>query len=212
MSGTTLAAGVPHDWQLSLGPRPLGLSSCTFNTRALSMLWTVLQPSHLGWRHCRRHLLCHQKLFTTFTRSSTTSTSTHTKGTHTHAWCKTDPSNVNGTKGLPSGLQCPMQPHRLMLCLSLNCPLNMSKSSRSFGLENFFSYSAGGTGTCTEITVPVERAHYKKSMDVSVGWVLMVLCMQCCNYQVVRFCGAIPPPMGGGASFMTAPAPVGGPA
>ena len=48
MCGTTLAAGVPHCWQLLLGPHPLGPSSSTFNTRALSMLWTILQPSYLG--------------------------------------------------------------------------------------------------------------------------------------------------------------------
>ena len=49
-------------------------------------------------------------------------------------------------------------------------------------------------GTRTEITLPVEQAHYKTNIDVSVGWVLPVLSMQCCSRQVVRFCGAIPPP------------------
>ena len=49
------------------------------------------------------------------------------------------------------------------------------------------------------MTVPMEQARYKNNIDVSVGWVLPVLCMQCCSYQVVRFCGANPPPppMGG---------------
>ena len=41
--------------------------------------------------------------------------------------------------------------------------------------------------------MPVERACCKNNINVSFGWMLPVLCMQCCNHQVLRFCGAIPP-------------------
>ena len=74
MFGTTLVAGVSHYWQLSLGPHPVNLSSSTFNTkvvsilwtilqpfntRVVSILWTILQPSYVGWRQHGRHLLYH---------------------------------------------------------------------------------------------------------------------------------------------------------
>ena len=59
VSGTILAAGVSHCWQQSLGPHPPDLSSSTFNTGVLSMLWTILQPRYVGWRQRGHHLLYH---------------------------------------------------------------------------------------------------------------------------------------------------------
>ena len=96
------------------------------------------------------------------------------------------------------GLHRPMQPHCVILCISFKCPLKMSKGSRSFRLKKKVSYRGCRTGTCTKITALVEQARHKNNIDVTIGWVLLVLCMKCCNYETVLFFGAIPPLLGGG--------------
>ena len=46
----------------------------------------------------------------------------------------------------------------------------------------------------------VDGAHYKNNINVFVGFVLPVLCMQCCNYQMIKWYGFVvqPPPPNGG--------------
>ena len=67
MYGITLSARVPHYWHWSLVPHPLALSSCTFNTRVTlgTRLWTIQQPSYVGWRQYGLHLPCCRDLLTT---------------------------------------------------------------------------------------------------------------------------------------------------
>ena len=62
MSSTTLAAGVPHCWQLLLGPHPKFLHIQYWGT--VNVVDHSAAKSS-GWRQCRRHLMHHQNLLTT---------------------------------------------------------------------------------------------------------------------------------------------------
>ena len=73
-------------------------------------------------------------------------------------------------------------------------PPNMSKSSRSFGFARKSFIQCLCNGHVHRNNAACGAGTLQKCIDVSVGWVLLVLSMQCCSRQVVQFCGAIPPP------------------
>ena len=103
--GSTLATRVPHCWQLSSAPHPLDLSSCTFNTRILgTRFWTIQQPSYFSWRQYGLHLPSCQDVLM-------------------------DLLLCNQHLQLHQ-----RQPEVKRVSLSLNCPLNMFRSSGLFGL------------------------------------------------------------------------------
>ena len=104
-------------------------------------------------------------------------------------------------KGLPRRLQRPVQPHRPILSLSLKCPLNMSKSSRSSGLarKSFIQCLCNG------------QAH-RNNTAYGAGTTSMSLldgCRWCCacSAKVVKWYGiAVHPPLSSGdCHYMTAP-------